>query len=78
MRTISSTTRTVPERRHLLHAALIQDGTYGGTAYTITLENGGLVMDYNSGYDLPEDVLQESLKSLQGFPQAPRNRTGKW
>ena len=29
-------------------------------------------------YDLPDDVLQESLKSLQGFPKAPRNRTGKW
>jgi tryptophan synthase beta chain len=29
-------------------------------------------------YDLPDDVLQESLRSLQGLPQAPQNRTGKW
>ena len=36
--------------------ALIKDGTYGGEAYTITLENGGLVMDYNPDFDLPADV----------------------
>ena len=36
--------------------ALIAEGTYGGTAYTITLENGGLVMDYNAGYTIPADV----------------------
>jgi basic membrane protein A len=47
--------------------ALIQEGTYGGTAYTITLENGGLVMDYNSGYDLPEDVKAAADAAVQGI-----------
>ncbi len=31
-----------------------------------------------TNYDLPDDELQESLKSLEGFPKAPQNRTGKW
>jgi basic membrane protein A len=47
--------------------ALIQEGTYGGTAYTITLENGGLVMDYNSGYDLPEDVKAAADAAVEGI-----------
>jgi basic membrane protein A len=47
--------------------ALIQEGTYGGTAFTITLENGGIVMDYNSGYDLPEDVKSAADAAVQGI-----------
>lgn len=47
--------------------ALIQDGTYGGTAYTITLENGGLVMDYNSDYALPDDVKAAADAAVQGI-----------
>ena len=47
--------------------ALIKDGTYGGTAYTITLENGGLVMDYNPDYDLPEDVKALADEAVQGI-----------
>ena len=47
--------------------ALIQEGTYGGTAYTITLENGGLVMDYNSGYALPDDVKAAADAAVQGI-----------
>jgi basic membrane protein A len=46
---------------------LIQEGTYGGTAYTITLANGGLVMDYNNGYDLPEDVQAAADAAVQGI-----------
>jgi basic membrane protein A len=47
--------------------ALIQEGTYGGTAYTITLENGGLVMDYNSDYALPDDVKAAADAAVQGI-----------
>jgi len=47
--------------------ALIQEGTYGGTAYTITLENGGLVMDYNSNYALPDDVKATADAAVQGI-----------
>jgi basic membrane protein A len=47
--------------------SLIQEGTYGGKAYTITLENGGIVMDYNSGYDLPEDVKASADAAVQGI-----------
>jgi basic membrane protein A len=47
--------------------ALIKDGTYGGTAYTITLENGGLVMDYNDGFDLPADVRTLADETVQGI-----------
>ena len=47
--------------------AMIQEGTYGGTAFTITLENGGLVMDYNSGYDLPADVKAAADAAVQGI-----------
>jgi len=47
--------------------ALIKEGTYGGEAYTITLENGGLVMDYNAGYDLPADVQALADAAVQGI-----------
>jgi basic membrane protein A len=46
---------------------LIQQGTLGGTAYNITLANSGLVMDYNSGYDLPADVRQAADQTVQGI-----------
>ena len=47
--------------------ALIKEGTYGGTAYTITLSNGGLVMDYNSGYDLPDEIKALADETVQGI-----------
>ncbi len=33
--------------------ALIKEGTYGGTAYALTLANGGQVMDYNPEFEIP-------------------------
>jgi basic membrane protein A len=36
----------------------IKGGTLGGESYTITLENGGLVIEYNDAFDLPADVRQ--------------------
>jgi basic membrane protein A len=47
--------------------ALIREGVYGGEAYYITLENGGLVMDYNDAYDLPEDVKAAADAAVDGI-----------
>ena len=46
---------------------LINKGTYGGTAYRITLENEGLVMDYNDGFDLPADVKSQAEAAVKGI-----------
>jgi basic membrane protein A len=46
---------------------LIDEGTYGGKAYAITLENKGLVIEYNSGYDLPADVKSAADEAAQGI-----------
>lgn len=47
--------------------ANIQKGVYGGEAYTITLENGGLVMDYNSNYSIPDDVKALADETVAGI-----------
>jgi len=47
--------------------ANIQKGVYGGEAYTITLENGGLVMDYNSDYSIPDDVKALADETVAGI-----------
>ena len=47
--------------------ANLDKGVYGGEAYTITLANGGLVMDYNSAYDLPEDVKAAADAAVNGI-----------
>jgi basic membrane protein A len=46
---------------------LIGQGTRGGKAYAITLENGGLVMEYNPDFDLPDDVKQLADETVQGI-----------
>ena len=46
---------------------LINDGTYGGKAYALTLENGGLVMEYNPDYSIPADVKAEADGAVQGI-----------
>jgi basic membrane protein A len=47
--------------------SLTQAGTHGGTAYRITLENGGLLMEYNDGFDLPGDVRTAADETAQGI-----------
>ncbi len=47
--------------------SLIKSGTYGGEAYTITLENGGLVMDYNGAYALSEEVKAAAQAAVDGI-----------
>jgi basic membrane protein A len=46
---------------------LIDEGTYGGKAYRITLANDGLVMDYNPEFDLPADVKSAAEEATQGI-----------
>ena len=46
---------------------LIKKGTMGGTAYELTLENGGLVMDYNPDFDLPADVKTTADETVAGI-----------
>ena len=60
----------------------ISAGTLGGEAYAATLANGGLVMEYNPDYDIPEDVMalaEETVSQIisgeivvvEGAPPAP-------
>jgi basic membrane lipoprotein Med (substrate-binding protein (PBP1-ABC) superfamily) len=46
---------------------LIGQGTYGGQAFVITLENKGLLMDYNPDYDLPADVKAAAEAAVKGI-----------
>ncbi len=46
---------------------LVKDGTYGGKAYVVTLENGGLLIEYNDGFDLPADVKSLADETIQGI-----------
>jgi len=46
---------------------LIGEGTYGGKAYNITLENKGQVMEYNPDFDLPADVKAAAEEAIQGI-----------
>jgi len=47
--------------------SLIRKSTYGGEAYVITLANEGLVMDYNSDFDMPADVQAAADETVQGI-----------
>jgi len=46
---------------------LIKSGTYGGDAYALTLENGGLEVEYNPAYDLPADVKALAAATVKGI-----------
>jgi basic membrane protein A len=47
--------------------ALIEDGTYGGQSFEITLENGGLEIEFNSDYALPDDVQAAADAAIDGI-----------
>jgi len=47
--------------------AQMDEGTYGGKAYVITLENGGEVIEYNPGFALPDDVKQLAEDTIAGI-----------
>lgn len=42
-------------------------GTLGGQVFTATLQNGGLKIEYNSAYKLPDDVKALAEKTIQGL-----------
>lgn len=46
---------------------LIDEGTYGGKAYALTLENGGLVIEYNPDFSLPADVKALADETVAGI-----------
>jgi basic membrane lipoprotein Med (substrate-binding protein (PBP1-ABC) superfamily) len=45
----------------------IKSGTRGGEVYTMTFKNGGLVMEYNTSYKLPDDVKGLAEKTIEGL-----------
>lgn len=47
--------------------SLTKSGVHGGTAYEITLANGGLRIEYNPSYDLPADVVALADQTAQGI-----------
>ncbi len=44
-----------------------QNGVYGGETYILTLENEGLKMAYNDGYDIPDEVIEAAESAIQGI-----------
>lgn len=46
---------------------LVKGGTLGGQAFAIDLANGGLVIEYNDGYPLPEDVRAAADAAVAGI-----------
>jgi len=46
---------------------LINDGTLGGEAYVLTLENGGLLIEYNDGFDLPAEIKDMADAAIKGI-----------
>ena len=47
--------------------AEIEGGTLGGKAYAVTLENGGLEIEYNADFDLPDDVKAKADETIAGI-----------
>ena len=45
----------------------IDNGVLGGEVYVIDLANGGEVIEYNSAYDLPDDVRQLGEDTIAGI-----------
>ena len=46
---------------------MIEEGTYGGTSFEITLENSGLVVEFNPDFDLPDDVEAKAQETIDGI-----------
>jgi len=47
--------------------ANIEGGTLGGEIYSIDLANGGLVIEFNDGFDLPADVRAKADAAIAGI-----------
>ena len=46
---------------------LMDEGTLGGTSFVIGLANGGEVMDFNEAYELPADVKNLAMDTVDGI-----------
>jgi basic membrane protein A len=46
---------------------LIEEGTYGGQSFLITLENGGLEIEFNPDYGIPADVEAAAQATINGI-----------
>ena len=46
---------------------LIHGGTRGGQAFALDLANGGLIVQYNPGYTVPDDVKALADETIQGI-----------
>ncbi len=46
---------------------LIEDGTFGGEVYELTLENNGLVIEFNGCYDLSDDIKNGATDTIDGI-----------
>ena len=46
---------------------MIEGGTLGGEAMQITLENGGLTMEFNDGFDLDADIRAAADEAIAGI-----------
>jgi basic membrane protein A len=47
--------------------SLIEDETYGGQSFLITLENDGLEIEFNDAFDLPADVKDAAEAAIDGI-----------
>ncbi len=55
----------------------ISAGSLGGQAYEINLANGGLVVEYNDGYPLPDDVRNLAESTIAGIIDGTINTMGQ-
>jgi basic membrane lipoprotein Med (substrate-binding protein (PBP1-ABC) superfamily) len=47
--------------------AATDQGIYGGETYILTLENGGLQIAFNPGFDIPDDVMEAAEEAIAGI-----------
>jgi basic membrane protein A len=45
----------------------LDKGIMGGKKYAITLANGGLVIEFNKAYNLPEEAKKAGLNAIEGI-----------
>ena len=46
---------------------MIEDGTFGGQSFELTLENGGLLIEFNPDYALPDGVKEAADAAIDGI-----------
>ncbi len=44
-----------------------KNGVYGGEAYVLTLQNGGLKIGYNDGFDIPAEAIDAAEAAIAGI-----------